>query len=217
MSNPPIPPFRKGGEGGFEVFSGENIRSKRYNILFASGGCILENREKLIQEKIMAEENVEKMRVSGVKQKVWDILIKERKYDPGDIEVDPEFRLLLSDCGTNVSIDFIVNISSTSFMVIKCAATAVESWERYAVSFARAIKDYQIPYAMITDGENARIMDVLTGSLVSESMGGFFNKQEALNIMKDFKKIPCPFNGLEREKRIIYAFEGIKCPPTGGV
>ena len=56
----------------------------------------MENREKLIQEKIMAEENAETIRVSGIKQKVWNILIKERKYDPGDIEIDPEFRLLLN-------------------------------------------------------------------------------------------------------------------------
>jgi hypothetical protein len=196
----------------------ENIRSKRYNIILSvRGGYVLEDREKLRQEKITAEEKVEMIRVSGIKQKVWNVLIKERKYAPGDIEVDPEFRLLLSDCETTVSIDFIINISSVSFMAIKCAATALESWQRYAISFARAIKDYQIPYAMVTDGENARIMDVLTGSLVSESLNGFFNKQEAVNIMKDVKKIPCPSNRLEREKRIIYAFEGIKCPPVGGV
>lgn len=172
----------------------------------------MDDREKLIQERIMAEECAEMMQMGGVKQKLWAILTRERKFDPRDIEVNPEFRLLLDDCEITVSIDFIINLSSASFMVIKCAATAIESWERYAISFARAIKDYQIPYAMVTDGENARIIDVLTGSLVSESMGGFFNKQEALNKMKDFKKIPCPFYRLEREKRIVYAFEGIKCP-----
>jgi len=43
-------------------------------------------------------------------------------------------------------------------------------------------------------------------------LDGLFNKQEAFNKMKGFKKIPCPFYRLEREKRIVYAFEGIKCP-----
>ncbi|MBE0426060.1 MAG: hypothetical protein IBX72_05380 [Nitrospirae bacterium] len=54
-------------------------------------------------------------------------------------------------------------------------------------------------------GEQARIIDVLKGSLVSESIGELFNRQEALNIMKDFKKISCPPHRLEKEKRIIYA------------
>jgi hypothetical protein len=172
----------------------------------------LENREKLIRERIEEEEHLKMIHLGGVKQKVWEILTKEKMFDPGEIEIDPEFRLRLSDCEATVSIDFIVDSPSASFMVVKCASSAIESWERYVISFARVIKDYQIPYAVVTDGDNARIIDVLTGSLVSESIKDLLNRQEALNKMKDFKKIPCPVNRLEREKRIIYAFEAIKCP-----
>jgi hypothetical protein len=171
----------------------------------------LEDREKLIRKKILEEELIEKMQLSGIKMKVLNILTKEKKFDPADIEIDPEFKLTLSDCEFTVSVDFIVNCPSASFMVIRCATT-LESWERYVISFARVIKDYQIPYAVVTDGENARVIDVLKGSLVSESIGELFNRQEALEKMKDFKKIPCPLNRLEREKRIVYAYEGIKCP-----
>jgi hypothetical protein len=64
----------------------------------------------------------------------------------------------------------------------------------------------------VTDGENFRIYDVISGSLMPEFTKGLFNRQEALNLMKDFKKIPCPANRQEKEKRIVYAFEGIKCP-----
>jgi hypothetical protein len=172
----------------------------------------LEDREKLIQEKIKAEEQVEIMQLKGVKQKVWEILTKEKNFDPGEIEIDPEVRLRLSDCEATVSIDFIINLPSASFMIIKCSSSAIESWERYVISFARVVKDYQIPYAVVTDGDNARIIDVLAGTLVSESIERILNRQEALDKMKDFKKIPCPVNRLEREKRVIYAFEGIKCP-----
>jgi hypothetical protein len=172
----------------------------------------LEDREKLIRERIEEEEHLEMIHLGGVKQKVWEILTKEKMFDPGEIEIDPEFRLRLSDCEATVSIDFIVDIPSASFMVVKCASSAIESWERYVISFARVIKDYQIPYAVVTDGDNARIIDVLTGSLVSKSIKNLLNRQEALDKMKDFKKIPCLVNSLEREKRIIYAFEGIKCP-----
>jgi hypothetical protein len=171
----------------------------------------LEDREKLIQERIRKEEHIEMIHLEGVKQTVWEILTKEKKFNPDEIEIDPEFKLTLRDCEFTVSVDFIVNCPSASFMVIRCA-TAMESWERYVISFAKVIKDYQIPYAVVTDGDKARIIDVLTGSLVSESVKGLFSRQEALEKMKDFKKIPCPANRLEREKRIVYAYEGIKCP-----
>jgi hypothetical protein len=97
-------------------------------------------------------------------------------------------------------------------MVIRSVSTAIESWERYIVAFARSVKDYQIPYAVVTDGENFKIYDVLSGSILSESIQGLFNRQEALNLMKDFQKISCPASRQEKEKRIVYAFEGIKCP-----
>jgi hypothetical protein len=172
----------------------------------------MEDREKLIRQKIKEEELIDMMQLRGIKQILWEILIKEKGFNPEEIEIDPEFRIQLSNCEANVSVDFIINLSSVSFMVIRSVSTAIESWERYIVAFARAVKDYQIPYAMVTDGENARIYNVLSGSLISDSINGVFNRQEALNLMKDFQKIPCPANRYEKEKRIIYAFEGIKCP-----
>ena len=172
----------------------------------------MEDREKLIREKLKEEELIDMMQLRGINQMVWEMLIKEKGFNPEEIEINPEFRLQLSNCEANVSVDFIINISSVSFMVIRSVSTAIESWERYIVAFARAVKDYQIPYAVITDGENFKIYDVLSGSLLSESIQGLFNRQEALNLMKDFEKIPCPANRQEKEKRIVYAFEGIKCP-----
>jgi hypothetical protein len=172
----------------------------------------MEDREKLIREKIKEEELIDMMQLRGINQLVWEILTKEKGFNPEEIETNPEFRLQLSNCEANVSVDFIINISSVSFMVIRSVSTAIESWERYIVAFARAVKDYQIPYAAVTDGENFRIYDVLSGSLLPEFTKGLFNRQEALNIMKDFQKIPCPANRQEKEKRIVYAFEGIKCP-----
>ena len=172
----------------------------------------MNDKVKLIQEKIKQEEFIELIQLKGVKQKVFDILTQKKGFIPQEIEIDPVFRLTFSNCEAAVSIDFIVNVASTSFMVIRSIPTAIESWERYTISFARVIKDYQIPYAVVTDGENARIFYTLSGSLVRESIDGIFQKQEAVELMNNFKKIPCPAKRLEKEKRIIYAFEGIKCP-----
>jgi len=172
----------------------------------------MNDKVKLIQEKIKQEEFIELIQLKGVKQKVFDILTQKKGFIPQEIEIDPVFRLTFSNCEAVVSIDFIVNVTSTSFMVIRSIPTAIESWERYTISFARVIKDYQIPYAVVTDGENARIFHTLSGSLVRESIDGIFQKQEAIELMNNFKKIPCPAKRLEKEKRIIYAFEGIKCP-----
>jgi hypothetical protein len=172
----------------------------------------MNDREKLIEQRIKAEEDIETMQLSGIKQMIWEFLVKEKQFKPKEIETDPEFRLTLGDRETKVSMDFVVNLPSASLMVIQCSSGSLEAWERYVTSFARIAKDYQIPYAVVTDGDKARIIDVLAGKLIGESLGQLFNREEALKKMKDFKKIPCPPNRLEKEKRIVYAFESIKCP-----
>ena len=172
----------------------------------------MNDREKLIEEQIKIEEEIETMQITGIKQKIWEFLVKEKQFKPEEIEIDPQSKLTLGDRETTVSIDFVINLPSASFIVIQCRSSSLEAWERYVTSFARVVKDYQIPYAIVTDGEKALIIDVLAGSLIGNSLNELFNHQEALNKMKDFRKIPCPANRLEKEKRIVYAFENIKSP-----
>ena len=172
----------------------------------------MEDREKLIREKIAEKESIEQMQLLGVKHIVYEILTKEKGFYPEDIQIDPQFVLILSTCEATVGIDFVINFEGTSFMVIRCVSSGIESWERYVIAFARAIKDYQIPYAAITDGEKVKVFDIVNDSLIKESIQEFFTRQKADSLMKNFQRIPCPENRIEKEKRIIYTFEGIKCP-----
>ena len=174
----------------------------------------MNDRKKLIEELIKQEEQLETVQLGGIKQMVLEFLIREKHFKPEEIETNSEFKINLGNNEITVHIDFVVNLPTASFMVIQCSSSSLEAWERYVTSFARVIKDYQIPYAVVTDGENAQIIDVLVGKLIGKSLIELFNRKDALNKMKDFKKIPCPANRLEKEKRIVYAIEGIKCPTT---
>ena len=172
----------------------------------------MEEREKMIRDKVEKEDFVEIMQLKGVKQIVWDKLTEEKGFNRHEIAIEPKFELAISDCEATVSIDFVINLPQATFAVIRCANAGLEFWERYVTAFAMAVKDYQIPFAMVTNGYEAKIIDVLLSSIVGENMKDFCNRKDALKIMQNFKKIPCPEKRLEKEKRIIYAFEGIKCP-----
>jgi hypothetical protein len=174
----------------------------------------MKEREELIREKIREEEFVQQIQLEGVRQKVWEFLIREKQYKKEDIQISPKFTLMFSDCEAVAEIDFLISLPVGSFMVIKCAYAAIESWERYVIAFARAIKEYQIPYAMVTDGEQVKIIDIMKGALVGASFKSLFARQDAIKILENFQKVPYPAEKIERERRIIYAFEGIKCPPV---
>jgi hypothetical protein len=173
----------------------------------------MDEREELIQEKIRNEDLIEMTQIKGIREEMREILIKEKGFGPEEIEINPMFRINLANSYADVSIDLAINLFATCLMIIKCATTAIESWERYVISFARAAKEYQIPYAAVTDGKSIRIFDAISGSILSESVDQLLNREKSIDLIKDFKKIVPPEKNLEKEKRIIYAFENIKCSP----
>lgn len=188
-----------------------------FETFFVSGrtGKKMDERKELIQERIKSEDFIEMSQLKGIKEEIREILSKEKGFDPKEIEIDPVFRIeLANNCYGDVTIDLAINLSDTYFMVIKCVTTAIESWERYVISFARAAKEYQIPYAAVTDGKNIRIFDTISGPLISESIDRLFNHKESIDIIRNFRKISRTGKNLEKEKRIIYAFENIKCSPN---
>jgi len=171
----------------------------------------MDEREELIHEKIGNEDFVEMIQLKGIREEIRQILIEEKGFKPEEIEINPKFRIELANCYADVSIDLAIHLSSTYFMIIKCVTTAMESWERYVIFFARAAKEYQIPYATLTNGKSIRIFDTISGSLISESLSGLFHRKQSMDMIKNFKKINRPEKNLEKEKMIIYAFENIKC------
>jgi len=176
----------------------------------------MDDRDKLIREKIEEKEKIIGMQYRGVKHFVYEILTREKGYHPDEILVDPQFRIALSDCEAVVTADFLITIEGSGFMIIHCVSSGIEPWERYVIACARAITDYQIPFAVTTDGEIAKLFDIYSNSDRQLAIDDLPNRKEAVDVMKNFCKKPYPQKSLERERRIIYAFEGIKCRPGKG-
>jgi hypothetical protein len=173
----------------------------------------MEDRYKLIREKIAEKEIIESMQLSGVKQIIYRMLLMEKGFHPEDIQIDPQFSLPVDTHEETVSIDFTITLEGTILMAIRCVSSGISSWERYVIAFARAIKDYQIPYAVVADGEQLKVFNIIKNTIGQEPGQDIFTRQEAMILIKDFQKIPYPEDRREKERRIIFAFEGIKCQP----
>lgn len=169
------------------------------------------DREKLIREKIGKTEERAVRDLAIIREMVRDHLITVKGYEEADIEKDREFRVLLDDMTETVSADYIISLEGKRFIVIKCSPGALESRERHLVSFARVVDAYQIPFAMVTDGNDARLLDTLTGKIAGQGLNSLPHRSEAVDLIKSLQFIPYPRERLDREKRILLAFEVIKC------
>jgi len=148
----------------------------------------------------------------GIRQKIERLLIEEKGYSKQDIEVDREFEIVIGKEIHKSKVDLIVNVEEKRFMIIRCARGSLVSREREVISCARILDVYQIPFAVVTNGEDAEVLDTISGEVIGNGLGAIPSKANALEAIKqiEFKKLL--EKRIEKEKRIFLAFDAIKCP-----
>jgi hypothetical protein len=169
------------------------------------------DRQKLVEEKIRNTEAQALTSLAMIRRVVKDYLIHEKGYRDEDIEVDAEFGVFVDNRETRVSVDYILNLLGRRLMVIKCSPGAVESRERHLVSLARVVDSYRIPFAVVTDGVHARVLDTLKGKAIAEGLDSLPERPRAVEMIDVIEFGPYPPERAEKEKRILLAFESIKC------
>lgn len=166
------------------------------------------DRKKLIKEKLKAEEDFARIQTELIRERVFEYLKNTKGFSNEDIEIDREFIISQDGKEDKTSVDFIVKIGGRRLVSIKCSPASIESRERHIIAFSRVVDDSIIPFSVVTDGIHARVMDTASGNLLSEALEGIPPKAE----IENFPQRKCPEDRLEKEKRILLAFETISCP-----
>jgi hypothetical protein len=171
-----------------------------------------EDRQALISEQVAHEERVANMGLDRVRLMIADYLMSEKGYLKEDIETEKEFRVELNDASFAVKADIVVKVAGSSFLLVKCAMSSPESWERFSNALSRVACAETIPFCLVTDGEFAHLINVQTGEIACEGFKDFPSKQEAIRLVDEISKKPFSCKTPEKEKRILFAFSGIGCP-----
>ncbi len=141
------------------------------------------------------------------RQKLARLLVENKGYLKKEIE--PRFELLLSveNKKAIVKIDYKVNLSHRTGMIIKYGPGSLVTRQRPALAASRLVAPYQIPFVVVTNGEDAEIIEGTTGNIISLGIDSIPAKDELINHINIE-----PFNlisseQIEMESRILYAFE----------
>lgn len=148
----------------------------------------------------------------GIRQGIERLLIEEKGYSKKDIEVDRKFEIVIGEEINRSKVDLIVSVEEKIVMIIKCARGSLVSREREVLSCARIFDTYIIPFAVVTNGEDAEVLDTISGEVISCGLGAIPSKNQALEALGriEFKRLP--EKRIEKEKRIFLAFDAFKCP-----
>lgn len=141
------------------------------------------------------------------RQKIARFLVEKKGYSKK--EITPRFDLLVKadkNCAI-VKVDFLVTLENRICMIIKYGPGSLVTRHRSSLAASRLVAPYQVPVIVVTNGEDADILDGRNGKVVSSGFEAIPERSELSQ-----KAARCPMDKItqtraEQESRILYAFE----------
>ncbi len=144
------------------------------------------------------------------RQKLARLLVEEKGYEKDDIE--PRRRIEMEIEGKKVRslIDYVVSAGGWRFMVIKFGPGSLVTRERPALAAARILGEYQIPITVVTNGEDAEVLDTDSGQVIATGIDAIPDKASALKKIEKITRTRLSSDQIEAEKRVISAYDYVE-------
>jgi hypothetical protein len=143
------------------------------------------------------------------RQAVAQYLVNEKGYSKDDIEVDVKIEMAIGGETYSSRVDLAVKNPGHNqrIIVIKCAAGSLGSREREIIAAARLLDDLQIPFAVVSDGKTAILLDTVSGKKIGAGMAAIPSKETVISMLESHQPVRLATDRLEREKLIFRTYD----------
>jgi len=155
------------------------------------------------------------------RQRIAHILVEKKGYLKN--EIIPRYELLIKagDKRAVIKVDFVIKLTECKnfifatqpdkiCMIIKYGPGSLITRHRPVLAASRLLAPYQIPMAVVTNGEDADILDAKTGKLLASGLDAIPSKSDltgAQSLIANASFEPISEQRAEKESRILYAYE----------
>lgn len=141
------------------------------------------------------------------RQSMARLLVNDKGFDKNEIQT--RFKLLTraGEKRAIVPVDFVISVAGRVCMIVKYGPGSLVTRHRSVLAASRLVTDYQIPVAVVTNGEQADVLKGHTGEVMQQGLEAIPDKKKLLQGMSDFSFTPITRKRAEMESRIIYCFE----------
>jgi hypothetical protein len=160
-------------------------------------------------EDFVTGRDVPEIGAESNRQAVERLLVVEKGYTKEDIEVDADIEFEVGKERYASQVDLVVSVDAGTIclMAIKCVPGSLGSYEREILAAARLLNPrYQIPFAVVSDGKTAVVLDSTSGKKIGEGLAAIPEKNVARNTLKTMTLIACPTERIERERLIFRTY-----------
>jgi hypothetical protein len=144
------------------------------------------------------------------RQKIARFLVEKKGYAKEDlsvkrkIEMHPEGGKVLS------MVDLVVNLNGRSVIAVRYGPGSLVTRERPALAASRLLEDYQIPLTVVTNGEDAEILDTATGTVTGQGLDAIPSKGDLLGRCDEIKYAAMTPRQKDAEERVLSAYDWLE-------
>lgn len=141
------------------------------------------------------------------RQRIARLLVNRKGYLKSDIEPRKKLRVQAGENRAIIKIDFLVNVADKICMIIKYGPGSIVTRRRPLLAASRILVPYQIPVAVVTNGQDAEILEGYSGNVISRGLESIPSKPQIIELTAkdDFNHISP--KRAEMESRIMYCYE----------
>lgn len=141
------------------------------------------------------------------RQKIARLLVNQKGYAKKDIEPRKALTVQADDKRAVIKVDFIITLAHRISMIIKYGPGSLVTRRRAALAASRLIAPYQVPVAVITNGQDAEVINGASGKVIATGLDAIPAKQELAGRVTDKTFEPISDRRAEMESRILYCHE----------
>jgi len=144
------------------------------------------------------------------RQKLARFLVEEKGYAKEEIEAKRRLEMTIGNEKVLSMVDFVVKVDGKAFLAIRYGPGSIVTRERPALASARILEDYQVPFTVVTNGEDAEVLDTFSGKVIGTGLGAVPHKNAAVEQLKSIKFHHLSVKQSEAEKRILSAYDSLE-------
>ncbi|MFO7555144.1 MAG: type I restriction enzyme HsdR N-terminal domain-containing protein [Desulfobacterales bacterium] len=141
------------------------------------------------------------------RQKLARMLVDQKGFTKKEIRPRRELRVSAGEKRAMIKIDFEIYVSGKIGMIVKYGPGSLVTRQRPALAISRLVAPYQVPIVVVTNGEDADILEGKTGEVAARGLQSIPSKVDLIKKVTETHLHRIAPRQAEIESRIVYAYE----------
>jgi len=141
------------------------------------------------------------------RQRLARLLLEQKGYHRAEIEPRRALTIQAGKHRAIVPVDFVIRLSQRIAMILKYGPGSLVTRHRPVLALTRLLAPYQVPVAVVTNGEDADLLDGETGTVIGSGLEAVPERGVLEKIVARARFSSIGAKRSEMEARIVYCYE----------